>query len=153
MKSLYAQLKMQDKEEVQYKQNLKETDTDGTIAGKLREKLLAIMKTYNLLDLDGDHQNNKYAKPEKYDKYHKDKSDQHANKVGMFKDKKLNKLLHKAEMAGFTPTELKTLKDEFSEYEKKVDMYYELIDNLDENIKNRYESMIDVISRFYFSVH
>lgn len=128
-------MKIQDKEELQYKQTKREEDADGSAAAKIREKLITIMKAYDLLDYS-DHANNKYVKPAKYDKYSKD----HINKVATFKDKKLNKLWNKAEMAGFTADELTTLKKEFSHYEEKVDLYYKLLDDLDQKIKNRYES-------------
>lgn len=130
-------MKTQDKEEIQYKQNTKETDQDGSLAAKLRDKLIGIMKAYNLLDYS-DHDKN--GKPGKYDKYSKDRNDMYANKVATFKDKKLNKLWNKAEMAGFTADELTNLKKEFAHYEEKVDLYYKLYDDLDQKIKNRYES-------------
>lgn len=95
------------------------------------------MKAYNLLDYS-DH--DKHEKPGKYDKYSKDRGDMYANKIATFKDKKLNKLWNKAEMAGFTADELTSLKKEFAHYEEKVDLYYKLLDDLDEKIKNRYES-------------
>lgn len=141
MQSLYTQLKIQDKEEIQYKQNAKETDADGSLAAKLREKLIAIMRNYNLMEYEEEHDQNKYAKNEKYDKYQKDKSDQYKNKVGTFKDKKLNKLWNKAEVAGFTVDELNELKKEFAHYDEKVEMYYKMLNSLDETIKKRYESM------------
>lgn len=133
-------MKIQDKEELQYKQNARETDSDGSMATKLREKMIGIMKAYNLLD-SSDH-DNKYSKSDKHDKYSKDRGDYHLNKVATFKDKKLNKLWNKAEMAGFTADELASLKTEFAHYEEKVDLYYKLLDDLDQKIKNRYESKI-----------
>lgn len=132
-------MKTQDKEELQYKQTDRENDQDGMIAARLREKLIAIMKSYNLLDIDGEQQN-KYGKPEKFDKYSKDKADYHNNKVGTFKDKKLNRLWDKAEMAGFTPDELVDLKKEFAHYEEKLEIYYKLYDDLDQKIKDRSRS-------------
>lgn len=132
-------MKTQDKEEIQYKQNDREKDKDGTVAAKLRDKLVGIMRTYNLLDYS-DH--DKHEKPGKYDKYSKDRGEYYANKVGTFKDKKLNKLWNKAEMAGFTAEELTELKKEFAHYDQKVEMYYKLLDDLDETIKKRYESKI-----------
>lgn len=135
LQSLYTQMKIQDKEELQYKQNNKGNDKDGTIAAKLREKLSGIMKNYNLLELEDD--SHKYGKPVKHDKYIKDKYENHNNKVGLFNDKRLNRLWNKAEYAGFTAEELEDLKKEFSHYQDKVDNYYNA---LDEKIKNRYES-------------
>lgn len=49
----------------------------------------------------------------------------------MFKDKKLNKLWEKAELAGFTPEELRTLKEEFEHHQDKIDVYYNLLENVD----------------------
>lgn len=138
LQSLYTQMKMQDKEEIQYKQNNRDGDKDGSDAAKLRGKLIGIMKAYNLLDYS-DHDKNE--KPGKHDKYSKARGDYYANKIGTFKDKKLNKLWNKAELAGFTADELGELKKEFSHYDEKVEMYYKLLDNLDETIKKRYESM------------
>lgn len=132
-------MKTQDKEELQYKQNSKDLDKDGSTAAKLREKLINLMKAYNLLDYS-DH--DKFEKPGKYDKYSKVRGDQYANKVATFKDKKLNKLWNKAAMAGFTSEELTSLKKEFSHYEEKIDLYYKLLDSIDESIKKRYESML-----------
>lgn len=132
-------MKTQDKEEIQYKQNSRENDKDGTQAAKLREKLIGIMKAYNLLDYSD---NDKNIKPGKHDKYSKDRSDYYANKISTFKDKKLNKLWHRAEMAGFTVDELNELKKEFVHYDEKVEMYYKLLDDIDETIKKRYESKL-----------
>lgn len=145
-------MKIQDKEELQYKQTKREEDTDGSAAAKLREKLITIMKAYDLLDYS-DHANNKYAKSGKYDKYSKDHGEYHVNKVATFKDKKLNKLWNKAEMAGFTADELSTLKKEFAHYEEKVDLYYKLLDDLDQKIKNRYESKHHMIVNHHRQIH
>lgn len=130
-------MKTQDKAEIQYKQNDRESDQDGTVAAQLRDKLVGIMRSYNLLDYS---EHDKHEKPGKYDKYSKDRAEYYANKVSTFKDKKLNKLWNKAEMAGFTADELTELKKEFSHYDQKVEMYYKLLDDLDETIKKRYES-------------
>lgn len=135
-------MKILDKEEIQYKQNDRQSDSDGLIAAQLREKLIGIMRSYNLLDHDNDR--NKYGKPEKYEKYGKEKkSDYYNNKVGTFKDKKLNRLWDKAEIAGFTPDELDSLKKEFTHYEEKLEVYYKIFDDLDEKIKDR------SLSKFY----
>lgn len=141
-------MKTQDKEEIQYKQNDREQDKDGTVAAKLRDKLVGIMRMYNLLDYS---EHDKHEKPGKYDKYSKDRGEYYANKVGTFKDKKLNKLWNKAEMAGFTGEELGELKKEFAHYDQKVEMYYKLIDDLDETIKKRYESK-RIIAKYWLLV-
>lgn len=134
-------MKTQDKEELQYKQSERENDQDGMIAARLREKFVGIMKSYNLLDFDSER--NKYGKTEKFDKYSKDKHEYYNNKVGIFKDKKLNKLWDKAEMAGFTTDELDNLKKEFTHYEEKLEIYYKLFDDLDEKIKDRSQSELN----------
>lgn len=151
LQSLYTQMKIVDKEEIQYKQADRQTDSDGVIAAQLREKLIGIMRSYNLLDYDNDH--NKYGKAEKYEKYGKDKkSDYYNNKVGTFKDKKLNRLWDKAEVAGFTPDELDNLKKEFTHYEQKLEVYYKIFDDLDEKIKDRSLSKYFSLVGFYLEL-
>lgn len=129
--SLYTELKIQDKEELEWKQIHAETDKDGLKAANLRTKLIGIMNKYDLL--------------EKFDEYHKEnqkpksKDDQYKRK-GLFKDKKLNALWSKAETSGFSPEELTALRKEFDHYQEKIDLYYNLVDNLDRTIKDKYES-------------
>lgn len=53
-------------------------------------------------------------------------SDKHINK-SLFKDKKLNKLWDKAEMAGFSKDELAALHEEFQHHQDKIDQYYSLL--------------------------
>lgn len=65
-----------------------------------------------------------------------DGKDTHINK-SMFKDKKLNRLWEKAELAGFTSEEMTALKEEFEHHQEKIDIYYNLLENLgDEDGKN-----------------
>lgn len=66
------------------------------------------------------------------------RSDSYKNK-SLFKDKKLNNLWEKAEVAGFTADELNELKEEFNHHQDKVDVYYSLLDGLDRTnqIKNQ----------------
>lgn len=56
------------------------------------------------------------------------------------KDKKLNKLWQKAEMAGFTAEELSALKEEFSHHQDKVDQYFQLLADVRTNEVNHDES-------------
>lgn len=56
-------------------------------------------------------------------------SDSHINK-SLFKDKKLNKLWEKAEMAGFTTIELEALKEEFNHHQDKIDQYYAILSDV-----------------------
>ena len=58
------------------------------------------------------------------------------NKI-LFKDKKLNKLWEKAEKGGFTQEELKTLKEEFSHHQDRIDEYYSLLETLNQNDKSK----------------
>lgn len=128
--SLYTELKIQDKEELEWKQVHAETDKDGLKAASLRTKLIGIMDRYDLLE-----------KFDEYHKEHKDKSkDDHYKRKALFKDRKLNSLWGKAETSGFSPEELNALKKEFEHYQEKVDLYYSLVDNLDRTIKDKYES-------------
>uniref|UniRef100_A0A2M4BRJ8 Putative alpha 2-macroglobulin receptor-associated protein n=1 Tax=Anopheles marajoara TaxID=58244 RepID=A0A2M4BRJ8_9DIPT len=128
LKSLYTELKLHDKEEITYKQ-LKEKDKDGLKEAQLRDKLVRIMSTYGLLEHFDDTQD-----PEKY-KHHKANGgagagkDAYRNK-SLFKDKKLNKLWDKAEGAGFTKQELDALREEFEHHQTKIDVYYNLLEQL-----------------------
>lgn len=126
-------MKLQDKEELQYKQYNAEKDKGGIMAKKLRAKLVEIMKSYGLLEfeesIDDQSQSNNRNSP----------SDAYKNK-SQFKDKKLNKLWEKAELAGLSADELNTLKEEFNHYQTKVDEYYELLNSLDEATDNRHAS-------------
>lgn len=72
-----------------------------------------------------------------------DGKDTHLNK-SMFKDKKLNRLWEKAELAGFTSEEMKALKEEFEHHQEKIDFYYNLLENLgDEGKGNVHENAVD----------
>lgn len=126
LQSLYTQLKIQDKEEIQYKQYNAENDKDGKLAAKLRNKLIEIMKNYDLLE-------------NAEENYKKKDSDNYKNR-SLFKDKKLKNLWEKAQVAGLSADELSELKDEFHHYQDKVDLYYSLVESLDESSKNRQAS-------------
>lgn len=126
LQSLFTQLKLQDKEEIQYKQYAAEKDKDGQLAAKLRTKLMQVMRNYDLLD---DEQQRSKRK----------ESDEYRNR-SLFKDKKLNKLWAQAEVSGLSAEELGSLKEEFRHYQDKVDLYYSLLDSLDETSKNRHAS-------------
>lgn len=106
------------------------------------------MSTYGLLEHFDDTQD-----PEKY-KHHKayqGSVDDYLNK-SLFKDKKLNKLWEKAEMSGFTPEELKALKEEFHHHQEKVDVYLNILENIDKTGKSdHHESKFQTFfSLFYF---
>lgn len=64
LKSLYMELKIQDKEEIQWKQlNSQHKDKDGIKAATLRQKLIGIMSSYDLLDHFEDTQDPVKTKP------------------------------------------------------------------------------------------
>uniref|UniRef100_A0A1L8DJH6 Putative alpha 2-macroglobulin receptor-associated protein n=1 Tax=Nyssomyia neivai TaxID=330878 RepID=A0A1L8DJH6_9DIPT len=128
--SLYTELKIQDKEELAWKQlSGQNKDKDGLNEAELRKKLIGIMSTYGLLEHFDDAQNPEKTKS--YTTYH-GTVDSYKNK-SLFKDKKLNRLWEKAEVAGFTPEEMKALKEEFMHHQEKVDLYYELLDDVTVN--------------------
>lgn len=127
LKSLYTELKIHDKEELAWKQlNSQHKDKEGLKEADLRKKLIGIMSTYGLLEHFDDTQD-----PEKYKHYkaYSGKVDSYKNK-SLFKDKKLNKLWEKAETSGFTKDELDALKEEFEHHQEKIDVYYNLLEQL-----------------------
>jgi hypothetical protein len=143
LKSLYSELKIQDKEELAWKQlNSQHLDKEGLKEATLRKKLLGILSTYGLLEYFEDSEN-----PEKY-KHHAGLTGKNTGKQSsksLFKDKKLNKLWEKAEISGFTPEELSTLKEEFQHHEEKIDLYYKMLEELHENSENDiHESKIEI---------
>ncbi|EDS26155.1 conserved hypothetical protein [Culex quinquefasciatus] len=130
LKSLYTELKIHDKEELAWKQlNSQHKDKEGLKEAELRKKLIGIMSTYGLLEHFDDTQD-----PEKYKHYkaYSGKVDSYKNK-SLFKDKKLNKLWEKAETSGFTKEELEALKEEFEHHQEKIDVYYNLLEQLGDN--------------------
>ena len=137
LKSLYTELKMHDKEELNWKQMHAENDKDGLKEASLRKKLLLILNNYGLTNVVDEKEENDPKKGKNGEQ--RDKSKNQKNK-GLFKDKKLNSLWEKAESAGFTPEELQQLKKEFTHYQDKVDLYYNLVDTMDEQSKNDFES-------------
>ncbi|KAF4532393.1 hypothetical protein B566_EDAN003845 [Ephemera danica] len=88
------------------------------------------MSTYDLLEHFEDVNDPVKVKDHKpYD----GNSDDHLNKL-IFKDKKLNKLWLKAERSGFTvAAELKTLHEEFTHHQDKIDQYQSLIGDGDKD--------------------
>lgn len=128
LRSLFTELKIQDKEELAWKQlNAQHQDKDGLKEAALRKKLIGIMSTYDLLEHFDETQDPELLK------HHKAFSgpvDEKFRNKSLFKDKKLNKLWEKAEVSGFSPQELAALKEEFEHHQQKVDMYYELLDKV-----------------------
>ncbi|XP_013097698.2 alpha-2-macroglobulin receptor-associated protein [Stomoxys calcitrans] len=141
LKSLYMELKIQDKEEITWKQlNSQHKDKDGLKENELRRKLIGIMSSYDLLEHFEETEDKEKVKP--YKKFH-DPEERHINK-SLFKDKKLNRLWEKAEVSGFTAEELSSLKQEFEHHQDKVDVYYSLLENLGNNVDvNKHENAIN----------
>ncbi|EDV90619.1 GH14080 [Drosophila grimshawi] len=84
IKSLYMELKIHDKEEIAWKQlNSQHKDKDGLKENELRQKLIGIMSSYDLLEHFEDTQDKEKTKP--YKKFH-DPEERHKNK-SLFKDK------------------------------------------------------------------
>lgn len=137
LKSLYYQLKIHDQDELSYKQS-KHLDKEGRMESELRSKLINIMTQYGLLE-----HFNETDEKENLKRYRKSRgngkeqvSDSYKNK-SLFKDKKLNSLWEKAEVAGFTANELKDLKEEFNHHQDKVDVYYSLLDDVGKNVPKK----------------
>ncbi|CAH0553413.1 unnamed protein product [Brassicogethes aeneus] len=140
LRSLFGELQLHDKEEITWKHLRAEgKDKDGLKEAELRKKLLAIMANYELSDQTEDVHN-----PEKVKPYRplNEAGDKHINK-SLFKDKKLNKLWLKAEIAGFTAEELQALKEEFDHHQDKIDQYYSLLDDVRGNEVNHDENSVD----------
>lgn len=147
LKSLVSELKVQDKEEMTLKKlKLDAGDKDGLKEAELRKKLRSIMVRYHLSEDMLPASTNSDIK----ESYLNEVTDQDVLKA-VFKDKKLNKLWHKAEMSGFTENELKALKEEFQHHQDKVNEYYSLLNSASLNVgqeKNDLENDIRKIDLF-----
>ncbi|XP_031845180.1 alpha-2-macroglobulin receptor-associated protein [Nomia melanderi] len=127
LQSIFSDLKIHDKEEIAYKHMKADgKDPNGEEEARLRKKLIGIMSTYGILEHFDDTENPELLKKHKA---LNDGSNYIAKDV--FKDKKLNKLWAKAEFAGFTSEELKTLKEEFQHHQDKIDEYKSLLKDVD----------------------
>jgi len=117
LKSLYSELKVQDKEELQLKRFKADgLDKDGLKEAALRHKFSKIIERFGLADHFDDEVSGKTENlPE--------------NDINYFKDKKLQRLWAKAESAGFTETELKALREEFLHHQEKVDQFYSIMES------------------------
>lgn len=98
------------------------------------------MSTYGILEHFDDSQDPAlYKKHKPYEgKDYKDKRNTYKNK-SLFKDKKLNKLWEKAEVSGFTAEELAALREEFQHHQEKVDLYYSILDRVDDFKPNKHK--------------
>lgn len=138
MKSLFSELKLQDKEELQLKRlKADNLDKSGLKEAELRKKFGSILERYGLMEHFGGETD-----------VNSNIADKHSDSNNIFKDKKLNKLWLKAESAGFTgkkikiasvksldinfysylETELKVLREEFIHHQEKVMQFYSLME-------------------------
>lgn len=127
LQSIFSDLKIHDKEEIAYKHFKSDgKDPNGEEEARLRKKLIGIMSTYGLLEHFVDTEDPELLKKHKA---LNDGSNYIAKDV--FKDKRLNKLWAKAELAGFTHEELETLKEEFQHHQDKIDEYMSLLKDVE----------------------
>lgn len=138
LRSIFSDLKIQDKEEIAYKHFKGDgNDPNGEEEARLRKKLIGIMSTYGILDHFNDTEDPALLKK------HKALNDGN-NYVtrDMFKDRRLNNLWNKAELAGFTSEELTTLKEEFQHHQDKVDEYMSLLKDVKAGDPDKHENSI-----------
>ncbi|XP_015597936.1 alpha-2-macroglobulin receptor-associated protein [Cephus cinctus] len=138
LQSLFSDLKIHDKEEIVFKHIKADgMDPEGLQEATLRKKLIGIMSTYGLLEHFAETDDPELLKR------HKALNDG-SNYVAkdLFKDKKLNKLWAKAEVAGFTSDELDALKEEFTHHQEKVDEYMSLLQNVHDGDTDTLENSI-----------
>ncbi|XP_059471355.1 alpha-2-macroglobulin receptor-associated protein [Neocloeon triangulifer] len=137
LKSLFSELKIHDKEELTFKKMKSDGgDKEGLKEAEMRKKLIGIMSTYGLLEHFEDVNDPKKLKtPDNHPAFN-EAGDEHLNKL-VFRDKKLNKLWMKAEKSGFTTAELKTLHEEFTHHQDKIDQYHGLLSDIEQgNVAN-----------------
>nr|ABM55634.1 hypothetical protein [Maconellicoccus hirsutus] len=141
LKSFYSDLKLHDKEEIAFKHYIAtgNSDKEGLKEAELRKKLIGIMSTYGLLEHFQEMQDVKKVKD--YDIH----PDSYMNRE-VFKDKKLNKLWTKAELAGFSKIELQVLKEEFTHHQDKIDEYYSLINSVPQTDDNTVDESFDKLN-------
>ncbi|CAL1272127.1 unnamed protein product [Larinioides sclopetarius] len=125
LKSLFTDLKFQDKEELSLKKRKAEgLDKEGLKEGLVLASFKAILEKYNLQE--------EFKALQDAALLQKPQAEVlgDAFMKSVFKDKKLNKLWLKAEQQGFSDDELKTLKEEFQHHQNKIDQYYQMINQL-----------------------
>ena len=119
LKLLYYELKLQDKEEIALKKLKAEMgDKNGLREAEVRKKFNGIMNAYGLTKQNS-----------------QDKMDTLPNHR-IFKDKKLDRLWEKAQVAGLEEDELMLLKKEFQHHQEKVDEYHRLKEMAETNTIN-----------------
>ncbi|XP_014239368.1 alpha-2-macroglobulin receptor-associated protein [Cimex lectularius] len=134
LKSIFSELKIQDKEELALKKLKHEgNDKEGLLEAELRQKLLTIMKNYGLTE----------HVTEIQDKSKHKQDGGSYTVIELFTDKKLNKLWQQAEHSGFTAEELQMLKEEFTHHQQKVDQYNQILNQVGDASKNNAINSVD----------
>lgn len=147
LKSLYTDLKFQDKEELSWKKIKAEgLDKNGLKESLILASFKAILEKYDLQedfkalqDAAMMYQPSQSEMP--YETYYKH----------VFRDKKLNKLWFKAEQQGFTEAQLNALKEEFQHYQDKVDQYYQMLNQLHTNQPNHDDYRSNAVEHFLYA--
>ncbi|XP_022315719.2 alpha-2-macroglobulin receptor-associated protein-like [Crassostrea virginica] len=119
---LYADLKIQDKVELEVKKLKAENmDKDGLKEAEARRRFMELLEKYNMKKIISVPQSQDMSNdiPETIDH--------------QLRDKKLQKLWKKAEFAGFADWELDKLKEEFLHHQMKLDEYNSLQENLNDD--------------------
>ena len=131
LETLFSSLKLQDKSELTLKRVKSEGgDKDGSMETEVRKKFNSILVTFGLGGSPEDNAG----------------SSQQPQSKTLFKDKKLQRLWEKAELAGIHGDELATLQEEFKHHQRKVDEYNALLEMTDKNSK-RYNEIKVTLER------
>lgn len=135
LKSLYTDLKFQDKEELSLKKKKSEGfDKDGLKESLVLSSFKAILEKYNLQE------EYKALEDASFLSSSQQEMPKDAYIKSVFKDKKLNKLWLKAEQQGFSEDQLRILKEEFQHHQNKIDQYYQMINKLHTKDSDDYQS-------------
>ncbi|GAU97552.1 hypothetical protein RvY_08827 [Ramazzottius varieornatus] len=122
-RDVFDDLQELDKEEITLKRVRHDGgDKNGDIAASLRDKLHALLERYDLLTPLHDPVETKSKKTSR------DPSPSFTPPPAVFSDKKLNKLWAKAQKAGFSEADLRTLHTEFEHHQQKLDEYRNIYD-------------------------
>ncbi|XP_062594394.1 alpha-2-macroglobulin receptor-associated protein-like isoform X2 [Saccostrea cucullata] len=117
---LYADLKIQDKVEIELKKlKAEDMDKDGLKEAEVRQRLMDFLEKYDMKKVIS------IPKPQDISNEIPETFDH------QLRDKKLQKLWKKAEFAGFSESEMEKLKEEFLHHQMKVDEYNSLQENFD----------------------
>jgi hypothetical protein len=114
LKTLFKELKEQDKDEIKVKKMKFEGQEKGTKGVEVRRRFTILLARYNLEDVLSD---------DTIDNLTHAVLNENAFDKQMFKDKKLDRLWRKAEQQQFDDGELLLLKEEFQKYESRLSDY------------------------------